>query len=220
MTEDLRAAGRLDTPAIYNDLERKLVTGVFAAGTKLKPGELQSVYGCSANTVRDVLLQLSKGGLVEFEMQRGFRASPSTSARRRDVADFRIMLEQEGAVRSMERGGIDWESRLSAAHYRLSHIESQIARQGMAEHLIGLWSDAERNFHETLISECGSPLLIEAFTRTYLQFRQQINAQQPDLGAGDVGWIIEEHQAILAAAVGGVASDLRDAIRAHLDRHL
>ncbi|CAN0584412.1 unnamed protein product, partial [Ectocarpus sp. 12 AP-2014] len=88
---------RVETPEIFVDLQRKLMTAELRPGTKLKPAELQGFYGCSANTVRDVLLRLSKVGLVEFEMQRGFRVRDTTPERRHDVTRFRILLEQEGA---------------------------------------------------------------------------------------------------------------------------
>ena len=58
--------------------------------------------------VRDVLMRLSNFGLVEFQLQRGFRATPSTLERRSDVAKFRLMLEQQGVTESMRRGGVAW----------------------------------------------------------------------------------------------------------------
>lgn len=139
------------------------MTTAFSPGEKLKPKALQGLYGCSANTVRDVLLRLSKVGLVEFEMQRGFRAADTSTERRRDVTKFRILLEQEGATLSMMHGGVDWEARLFAAHDKLSHIETQIANQDVVQPFIDLWSDAEIEFHQTLISECRSPLLRETY---------------------------------------------------------
>ena len=63
---------RVKTKEIYDDLQRKLISAVYPPGEKLKPSELQEQYGCSANTVRDVLLRLSRVGIVEFELQRGF----------------------------------------------------------------------------------------------------------------------------------------------------
>lgn len=211
---------RIETPDIYADLERRLMTAGFASGAKLMPSSLQHEYGCSANTVRDVLLQLSKVGLVSFEMQRGFRARQVSSERRNDIARFRILLEQEGAVASMRKGGLAWEAKLTAAHHSLSHIEREIGRQGEMGGLLGLWSDAELAFHETLISACEMPVLIETFASIYKQFRQQITgleeAYSPDL----LHYIVAEHQAILDAALSGDDDKLRAAIRHHQRRHI
>lgn len=212
--------GRIGTPDIYADLQRRLMTAGFASGAKLMPSSLSHEYGCSANTVRDVLLQLSMAGLVEFEIQRGFRARRVSVARRADVARFRILLEQEGAGASMRAGGLAWEARLTATHHSLLHIERQIARAPESRPYIGLWSDAERSFHETLISECGMPLLIETYAGVYMQFRQQLVGLETEFAPGYFRPIIAEHQAIVEAALGGDEPALRQAIAAHQARHL
>jgi len=102
----VKASGPVD---IYADLRAKLVSGALSPGMKLKPSDLQSEYGCSPNTIRDALMRLSNVGLVEFKLQRGFRATETTLERRSDVARFRLLLEQEGAAVSMRRGGVSWE---------------------------------------------------------------------------------------------------------------
>lgn len=211
---------RVDTAGIYADLQSKLITAQFAPGEKIKPGDLQGLYGCSANTVRDVLLRLTSVGLVEFEIQRGFRASPTSPERRSDVARFRILLEKEGASRSIARGGVDWEAQLAAAHHKLRHIERRIEQTGELSENVSAWSDAEREFHETLISRCGSPLLIESFQRVYAQFRQQMMGQERDFGANYFGAIIDEHQVILDAALARDEAACRQAIFDHLKRNI
>ncbi|PWJ19230.1 GntR family transcriptional regulator [Jannaschia seohaensis] len=212
--------GRVGTPDIYADLQRRLLTNGFAPGGRLMPSTLSQEYGCSANTVRDVLLQLSQVGLVDFAIQRGFRARQVSRARLADIARFRTILEQEGAVRSQAAGGLPWEARLTAAHHSLRHIESQIARAPAAAPFLDLWSDAEHDFHETLISECRLPPLIETFNAVYLQFRQQMTGVTETFSPGYFHPIIDEHQAILDAALSGDSGALRAAIAAHLERHL
>ncbi len=196
------------------------MTAVFEPGAKMKPAEFQQEYGCSANTVRDVLLRLSKVGLVEFEMQRGFRVTQTSRERRRDVTQFRILLEQEGATQSMVRGGLPWEAALTATHHKLSHIETKMARDAQPKTYVGLWSDAEYEFHETLISACGSPLLMETYANIYVQFRQQMVSQARDFGEDYFRAIIAEHQAILDAALARDAEACRTAIYDHLKRNL
>ncbi len=205
---------------IYDDLKAKLVSGGLASGVKLKPAELQGNYDCSPNTVRDVLMRLCGIGLVEFQMQRGFRATPSSLERRRDVARFRILLESEGAAASMERGGVAWEAELAAAHHKLLHIERQIAQEVDVQPFMPLWTDAELEFHETLISSCASPLLIETFGRVYLQFRQQLVGVQRDFGNNYFEAIIVEHQAIVDAALARDQAACRKAIFEHMKRNL
>lgn len=211
---------RIETPDIYEDLERKLITASFESGQKLKPAELQGLYGCSANTVRDVLLRLSMVGLVTFENQRGFRVRRASVERQTDVTKFRILLEQEAAAGSMRNGGVAWESRMSAAHAKLKHIESQLAKQGMLPENINLWSDAELEFHETLISACESQILRDTYAGIYLQFRQQMVSLQPDFSSKQFTRIVREHQNILDAALARDEAGCKAAIADHLSRHL
>lgn len=210
---------RMGTADIYDDLQTKLITAVFAPGEKLKPSVLQGEYGCSANTIRDVLLRLSKVGLVEFEMQRGFRAKAATPEARRDVTKFRIFLESEGARLSMQNGTMAWEAQLAAAHSKLSHIETRIARVGTPGDDMELWSAAEWEFHHTLISACGSPLLLETYANIYVQFRQQMVTMERDFGEDYFRAIISEHQTILDAALARDAERCARTIYDHLKRN-
>ncbi len=211
---------RFETINIYEDLKARLVIGSLAPGIKLKPAVLQGDYGCSANTLRDVLMRLCTIGLVEFQMQRGFRATPSSPERRRDVARFRLLLEGEGATGSMTRSGIEWEAQLSAAHHKLLHIEHRIAAEAEIGPFMPAWTEAEREFHETLISACDSPLLMETFAEIYLQFRQQCVTQQRDFSTNYFEAIIAEHQAIVDAALARDQAACREAIYLHLKRNL
>lgn len=201
-------------------MKTRLANGSLAPGMKLKPATLQRDYACAANTLRDVMMRLCAVGLVEFEMQRGFRATPSSPERRRDVARFRLLLEREGVSESMAIGGIAWEAKLAAAHHKLLHIEHRIADESDMSLSMPLWTEAEREFHETLISASSSPLLIETFARVYLQFRQQFVGQQRDFGANYFEAIIAEHQAIVDAALARNPVACREAIQEHLKRNL
>ena len=210
---------RMETPEIYEKLQRMLTTAGFVPGQKLKPSDLQGEFGCSANTIRDVLLRLSTVGLVQFEMQRGFRVAESSPEKRSDIARFRTILEQEGAAASMKHGGVDWEARLSASHHKLVHIEKQISRDDMTDGYMVLWSDAEREFHETIISACQSPILISNYQSIYLQFRQQMLVGEREFSQGYFEAIIAEHQSILDAALSGDVAACKQAIYDHMKRN-
>lgn len=165
-------------------------------------------------------MRLSNLGLVEFEIQKGFRATESSPERRRDVARFRLLLEREGVSESMKRGGLAWEAKLAASHHKLLHIEKRILDETGLPDFMPLWTEAEREFHETLISASDSPLLIETFSQVYLQFRQQFVGQQRNFGTNYFEAIIVEHQAIVDAALARNQAACRKAIYEHLKRNL
>ncbi|WP_102107341.1 GntR family transcriptional regulator [Oceaniglobus roseus] len=206
------------TPDIYEDLRHRLITGQFVPGQKLKPDELRGAYNCSINTVREVLLRLSSAGLVGFQDQRGFRARDSSVRHQHELTQMRILLEQEGAVLSMRRGGLAWEARLTAAHHKLSHIESQIALSGQVEPVLDVWCAAEWEFHETLLSDCGSDLMRRTFASIYDQFRQQLVTRERNYGYFPEN--VAEHQRIVDAALARDEALCRQRIHEHLSRNL
>lgn len=208
------------TADIFDDLHMRLVTIDIVPGQKLKSEELRLKYGCSGNTIREILFRLANVGLVRFEEQRGFRATPNTPEHRRDVARFRIMLEQEAAHLSMQRGGIEWESRLSAAHYKLKHIEQRIEKEVDHASVIPLWTDVEWEFHDTLTSACGSSMMRATYRNVYDQFRQQVVSLERDFGRSYFETIVREHETILEAAISRDEGACQQAIYDHLKRNL
>lgn len=211
---------RVETPDIYLDLQQKLMNAVLGPGEKLKPAELQGAYGCSANTIREILFRLTNVGLVTFESQRGFRVASVSQEALNDVTRFRILLEQEGAVRSMRLGGVKWEADLNAAHHALVHIQNRIFRETELQDNLKLWSEAERHFHETLISACGSRILRVTYASVYLRFRQQVLNLERDFKDSYFTTITSEHEEILDAALSRGEAACRDAIHRHLCRNI
>jgi DNA-binding GntR family transcriptional regulator len=66
---------------------------------------------------------------------------------------------------SIERGDLDWEARVRAAHHRLARTPPYLPAEG--EHYSDAWSEAHRVFHRTLLEGCGNPVLLETFDRMW-----------------------------------------------------
>ncbi|MDW3181414.1 MULTISPECIES: GntR family transcriptional regulator [unclassified Roseobacter] len=203
---------------IFDDMRHRLITGEFGYGTKLRAEKLRQDYNCSASTVREVLFRLSTVGLVDFQEQRGFRSPYQSVERQHELTHMRILLETEGACLSIRLGGVEWESRLTAAHHKLSHIETRVRSSGDLIPLLGLWSRAEQEFHETLIDACGSGLLKRTHVVIYEQFRQQLVSAETNYGYFPEN--IREHQAILDAALQRNEDLMRVCVNDHLARNL
>lgn len=203
---------------IYNALRNRLISNDFAHGSRLRAEELRVEYGCAASTVREVLFRLSNVGLVTFVEQRGFRVPQRSGAKLIELTHIRVLLEGEGTAMSIRNGGVAWEARLTAAHHQLSHIEKRIHDQADPSALVGIWFGAESEFHQTLISACGSETLKEMHTNVYAQFRQQLMVA--DRRFGFISQNIKDHEEILRAALAGDETLTRQKIHDHLARHL
>lgn len=203
---------------IYQELKARLVSNGFEHGAKLRAEVLRKEYGCSASTVREVLFRLSTVGLADFQEQRGFRVPKRSPQKLIELTHLRILLEGEGTVLSIRKGGVDWEARLTAAHHKLSHIEKRIHAKDDPSDLVSIWFASENEFHQTLISACGSETLKQMHGRIYAQFRQQLMVA--DRQFEFISANIQHHANILDAALSGDEDLTRQKIHDHLARHL
>jgi len=203
---------------IYQDLKKRLISNRFQHGVKLRAEVLREEFGCSASTVREVLFRLSTVGLVDFQEQRGFRVPERSPQKLIELTHMRVLLEGEGTVLSIRNGGVAWEARLTAAHHQLSHIETRIHGQDDPSPMVDIWFNAENEFHQTLISACGSEMLKQTHRRIYAQFRQQLMVA--DRRFDFISENIEHHAEILGAALEGNEDLTRKKIHDHLSRHL
>ncbi len=203
---------------IYQTLKAKLISSGFEHGARLRAEALREEYGCSASTVREILFRLSTVGLVSFQEQRGFRVPDRLPQKLIELTHLRVLLEGEGAVMSIRHGGVAWEARLTAAHHQLSHIEKRIHARNDPSGLIDIWSAAEKEFHQTLISACGSETLKQTHEVIYAQFRQQLMVA--DRHFDFISMNIQHHADILEAALSGDEALTRQKVHDHLARHL
>ena len=194
------------------------MTNGFTHGSKLRAEKLREEFGCSASTVREILFRLSTVGLVSFQEQRGFRVPDRSPEKLVELTHMRVLLEGEGAALSIRRGGVAWEARLTAAHHQLSHIEKRIHGQDDPSDLVDIWFTSENEFHQTLISACGSETLKQMHERIYAQFRQQLMVA--DRRFDFISENIQHHASILDAALAGDEALTRARIHDHLARHL
>ncbi|MEP4197769.1 MAG: GntR family transcriptional regulator [Aliishimia sp.] len=203
---------------IYETLRYRLITAAFAHGAKLRAEGLRDDLGCSASTVREALFRLSTEGLVTFQEQRGFRVPERSPHLIHELTHIRVLLEAEGTCMSIRNGGVAWEARLSAAHHQLRHIETRIHAASDTSPLVEIWFNAEKEFHETLISACGSDTLKSTHALVYVRFRQQLMVE--DLNFDFISMNIQHHAEILEAALAGDETLTRQKIHDHLARHL
>lgn len=206
-----RAASSAD---IYWDVRGRLITASFEAGQKLKPDELRLHYGCAASTIREVLFRLSCDQLVEFQDQRGFRVPRASRLRLEELTQLRIIIEREGARLSIADGGLEWEANLTAAHHKLAHVEDKMHASADPAVYMGVWCAGEWEFHNTLISACGSATLIAAYRDIYDRQRQQLVMAVENSGYREGN--ITEHRAILDAALARDADLCAAQIGTHL----
>lgn len=199
----------------FERLQGAILAGTYRPGQRLLPADLAAELCVSTSVIREVLIRLSERDLVEVSPNRGFTVTKASPDRLRDLIEVRVINETAALRLSIERGDLDWESAVVAAHHRL-------ASRGSRPEEFERWFSAHLEFHEQLISGSGNSILTKICGDL--------------LRAGDlyVRWLIEsaetatswpapgnrahvaEHQAILNAVLARDAELASALYRAHL----
>jgi DNA-binding GntR family transcriptional regulator len=144
----------------YRRIRADIIVGRLAPGQRLKLDGLKEAYGVSVSTLRELLNRLTSEGLIVAESARGFEVAPVSPDNLKEVAHLRLLLECHALERSFAAGDMEWEGRVVAAHHKLASIESRATNGGLRDDELLKRYDSE--FHQALLSACGSRVLLEA----------------------------------------------------------
>jgi DNA-binding GntR family transcriptional regulator len=150
---------------VYARLRDAIMRGDYAPGAALKPQDLAGEHGVSLAVVREALVRVVGDGLADRLPNRGFAVPAFSDRRWQEIAEARRTIEPVVLRLSVERGDIDWEARVRAAHHRLSRTPAYTPQEG--RHYSGAWAEVHRVFHRTLLEGCGNPVLLETFDRLW-----------------------------------------------------
>ncbi|OYD70993.1 GntR family transcriptional regulator [Rhodococcus sp. OK302] len=135
----------------YRSLRRDILSGRHLPGAKLLSASLREEYDISSGVLREVLPRLAGEGLVVSEPQRGFRVIQVSVSDLRQLTEARVLVETAALRQAIERGDLQWETRVVAAHHTLAGSTPRDDAGNLSDE----WLLAHSNFHEALLS--GSP---------------------------------------------------------------
>ncbi|MFE6176193.1 GntR family transcriptional regulator [Streptomyces sp. NPDC056464] len=150
---------------VYAHLRDAIMRGDYAPGDALKPQDLAREQGVSLAVVREALVRVVGEGLADRLPNRGFAVPAFSDRRWQEIAEARRTIEPVVLRMSIERGDVDWEARVRAAHHRLTRTPASVPQEG--EYYSSAWSEAHRIFHRTLLEGCGNPVLLQTFDRMW-----------------------------------------------------
>ncbi|NEA54768.1 GntR family transcriptional regulator [Streptomyces sp. SID13666] len=151
---------------VYTHLRDSIMRGDYAPGDALKPQSLAKEQGVSLAVVRESLVRVVGEGLADRLPNRGFAVPAFSDRRWQEIAEARRTIEPVMLRMSIERGDVDWEARVRAAHHRLARTPAYVPGEG--EYYSDAWAAAHRDFHRTLLEGCGNPVLLETFDRMWI----------------------------------------------------
>ena len=195
-------------------LHADVVAARWKPGDRLTFERLRARYALGIGPLREALSHLVADGLVVLEKQRGYSVAPVSLDDLRDVTAMRQHIDALALGLSIKRGDLEWEGRVVASFHRLSKID--IRAPGRPNEINDSWEEEHRRFHETLISACGSPILIHfhqnLFDRSERYRRLSFTA------APERRDIAYEHQKISDATLARDTETACRLIREHIGR--
>lgn len=194
----------------YRQIRHDILFGKLRPGSRMRLERLREAYNASVSTLREILNRLSSERLVVAEEQRGFTVAPVSQRHFREVAAMRELLEGYALKLSFHNGDVEWESRVLAAHHKLTRMETRMAtgdRSGTEG-----WKHYDSEFHAALISASGSRELMAAHRQIFDQYlRYQIIAV---IYRGEEA--AAEHRRLLEFALGRDHAGAAAVLRRHI----
>ena len=192
-------------------IRRGIMEGTLPPDSRLKMEDLKVRFDAGFSPIREALSKLVGEGLVELEVNRGFRVTPLTREDLEDIAAARRAVEIEALRLSMLNGDDRWEAGLvSAMHfYRLRAATAFDAPENLK-----LWEEAHDGLHAAMIGACGSARLLQMQRQLqdqHLRYRRLIVIPEVSDDAH-----VEEHERLVALVL---ERDIQGSLE-HLTRHL
>lgn len=182
---------------VHAAIRRSILNGQLRPADKLSPSALALDFGVSLGVVREALTRLAEQGLVVSQPQQGFQVVPISRDDLLDLTSTRLDVETLAARRSVERGDVEWQSGLVAAHYVLAHtpqFEASVQPPALNEE----WAAAHQAFHRHLLAACGSKRLLD-FAEALRDSAELYRRWSSPIGGDTARDIAGEHRAILEA---------------------
>jgi DNA-binding GntR family transcriptional regulator len=170
----------------YNAILDRVFSGDLAPGTRVKDTTLAGQLGVSRTPVREALLQLSREGVLDADMGRGFRVCRLDAEEMREVGAILSVLE----VTALESSGEIPPARLK----RLSEIDLELAGTRGDVHRV---VDLEEQWHHTLLLGCPNRRLRELVSNLWQVPRRYMRAYLR--GTGRISLSTQHHARVLEA---------------------
>jgi len=209
--ELITSAPRSLTTQAFERLRHDIILGLLAPSQKLRIQVLSERYQIGATAIREALSRLVTDGLVESEDQRGFTVAPVSREELIDLTQTRIQIEQMALRMAVQNGDLEWETQVLSCFHRLSRLEGQ----PWSDEMMANWLLAHRQFHDALVSGCGSPWTLKLCRLLYDKSERYRNLSAIE-GKGRGRNVTDEHKRLADAALARDADALCQAMEEHL----
>ncbi|KJK48464.1 GntR family transcriptional regulator [Lentzea aerocolonigenes] len=194
--------------AILEELRRCLLDGGVPPGTAIPLDEVAQVFGVSRIPVREALKTLIGEGLVEHQLNFGYRVAKLTTRELHELYVVREVLEVAALTAAVAKATQQDDIEATATHEALG--------QAIKAHDVRGYHRDSRRFHLALVRPCGMHRLLAMLESAW-------NTTEPvqpmaHLSDGVKAVMHHDHAEMLAAFLARDEERLVAAARAHHDR--
>jgi DNA-binding GntR family transcriptional regulator len=191
---------------VVEALRRAVLAGELAAGQRIKESHMADLLGVSRPTIREAMGQLIHEGLLVQEPYKGFRVAHPSPEELLDVAEVRVSLETQAALRlARDPGGERMAALRAALEVHLRAIETGDKVQIHLTHL---------DFHRTLWEASGNTLLVRIWPLCALQIQAAMGFDQVTIN--DPGRDAALHLRLVEVIASGDEAEIREEVRQHI----
>ncbi|MGX1105840.1 MULTISPECIES: GntR family transcriptional regulator [Bradyrhizobium] len=190
---------------VLQRVRAEIISGQSLPGTMYSVPSLAASLGVSSTPVREALLELSRGGLVEPMRNRGFKVVEPTLTELRNLFDMREVLELHAAVLVAANPPKD----LAVVRGWADQIAKAVETDD-----VQLYLEADRNYHREFIAAAGNDLL----TDTVMGLRDKMRLYGISSRAGHERQqaSVPEHYRLIELALAGETEALTTLLRTHI----
>ena len=196
---------------VYAQLRSDILAADLPPGGKLRIDAVCARYGVTSTPVREALNQLASEGFVQRREQRGFIVAPASLDELAQLTQTRCWVEAIALREAISHRTPVWQATLRDAWQDLADTPRSTLAHAFVEN--PAWEGVHRHFHMALLSACPSHWLVTfcgQLSDHAMRYRRlAMSTVFPRRS------VLQEHRAILDAALQG---DAATAV-AHLEAH-
>ena len=201
----------LRSERVHTELKRRLLRGDYPAGARLVEERLAAALDVSRTPVREALFRLHAEGLIQRVADGGFAPTLPDVAGMRDLYAVREGLELLGLQLPARAGGTHDYDRLVQLRDEWVELSDDDDPEPTPEFVL-----LDEGFHLGLAEAAGNPALVELLRQVNERIR--VVRMQDFLSGDRIVRTIEEHIAIVDAAIDGDLALAERRFLEHLDR--
>ncbi|PRW61669.1 GntR family transcriptional regulator [Actinopolyspora mortivallis] len=206
---ELEPVQRKSTAAIVADqLRSAIMHGSLAPGSQLGEADLAAQLGVSRGPLREAMQRLVQEGLLQSEPHRGLFVTTMEPEDVHDVYVARLAVERSACEQIVRYHRVDAVAELTAAHAKMVAAVAKDDKEQLTE--------ADQEFHETLVAASRSPRL-QRMAQTLLVEKRMCLGSLVQTYPADTQALVDEHKGLVDAIEAGDEQLVLSRLEAHMN---